>query len=375
VLRFLGRRVVFCLFGVGGCERCVALVVTFTVVCSAGVLARTSAGCWRLLEEARGFVPCRGFRLFLGCRCCRCGMDCVGAVAGGPSVPFFGGALLASVLWLPRAFRFLFFLAGLAEFGVSMGAGGSNLGGSELGGSDLGLAGSGGKMTRGAWRLASGARSCRLLVRCLKRVFSLACSVPKYCRCQPVIAPTILAGSASSLVIMSLTDVVAEKISRLTRSACEALMHLDLVIVVANRSRWINVMWFARGCSSLWMATARFQQAGEGAGKNLFPMKTWRCSARFAVEPAASRVDESPSSGCRVAGVVLRAGVGRLAPVLASKSAAVINPCPWLAVGVMTDAVWFGACAGVSGRDWRSSSSRVRLKSAGAGQALTLVKA
>jgi hypothetical protein len=31
-----------------------------------------------------------------------------------------------------------------------------------------------------------------------------------------------------------LTDVVAEKILRLTRSACEALMHLDLLIVFAS---------------------------------------------------------------------------------------------------------------------------------------------
>jgi hypothetical protein len=137
------------------------------------------------------------------------------------------------------------------------------------GGTGLGLAGSGGRITREVvwWLLASVARSCKRLVRCLKRVFSLACSVPKYCRCQPVIAPTIFAGLASSFVIMSLTDVVAEKMSRLTRSACEALMHLDLVIVVANRSRLTIMMWFARGCSSLWMATARCQQASEGAGK------------------------------------------------------------------------------------------------------------
>ena len=290
-------------------------------------------------------------------------------MAGIPSVSFFGGALLASVLLLPRFFgfrsRFLFFLGTVAGFGMSMGAGGT----------DLGLAGSGGSRIREALFLDAGGCSCRHFVRCLKRVFSFACRVPKYCRCQPVMAPTILAGSASSFVIMSLTDVVVEKMSRLTRSACEALIHLDLVIVVTNRSRWIIMMWFARGCSSLWMATARYQQASEGAGKNLFPMKTWRCSARFVTKPAASRVNESPSSGCRGAVVVvLRAGVGLVAPVLASNSAAEINPCP-CAAGVMTGAAWFGAGAGVAGMDRRSSSSRVRLKSAGAGQALTLVRA
>jgi hypothetical protein len=153
-------------------------------------------------------------------------------VAGIASVSFFCGALLASVLWLPRALCFLFFLGGLAEFGVSMGAGGTN----------LGLAGSGGRMTCEPWWLASEAHSCRLLVRCLKRVFSLACSVPKYCRCQLAIAPKIFAGLASSFKIMSLTDVVAENMARLKHSACEALMHFDLVIVVANRSRWTIVM-------------------------------------------------------------------------------------------------------------------------------------
>jgi hypothetical protein len=158
-------------------------------------------------------------------------------VAGTPSVSFFGGALLASVPWLPRGFRFLFFLGGFAGFGMLIGAGGT----------DLGLAGNGGRITRKALFLGAGVCSCRLLVRCLNQVFSLACRVPKYCRCHPVIAPTTLAGSASTFGIMSLTDVVAEKMSRLTRSACDALMHLDRVIVVTNRIRWIVVMWFARG--------------------------------------------------------------------------------------------------------------------------------
>jgi hypothetical protein len=46
--------------------------------------------------------------------------------------------------------------------------------------------------------------------------------------------PTILVGSASSCVIMSLTDVAVEKMSWLTRSICEALVHFDLVIVFAS---------------------------------------------------------------------------------------------------------------------------------------------
>jgi hypothetical protein len=75
-----------------------------------------------------------------------------------------------------------------------------------------------------------------------------------------------------------------------------------------------------------------------------------------------------------VGGQVWYYGRVSVAPVLASKLAAEIKPCPWLATVVMTDAVWFGACVGVSGRDWGSPSSRrLRLKSAGAGQALTLV--
>jgi hypothetical protein len=58
------------------------------------------------------------------------------------------------------------------------------------------------------------------------------------------------------------------------------------------------------------MAIARCQQAIEGAGKNLFRMKMWRCSTKFVGKLAASHVNESPLSGCRGAGVVLRAGVG-----------------------------------------------------------------
>jgi hypothetical protein len=86
--------------------------------------------------------------------------------------------------------------------------------------------------------------------------------------------------------------------------------------LLASRSRWTVVIWLARGSSSLWMATARYQQAAEGAGKNLFPTKIWRCFAGFegcaaeeaALELVATQVDESPLSGLRLAGVVLVAG-------------------------------------------------------------------
>ena len=166
-------------------------------------------------------------------------MDCRGALAGTLSVSFFVGALFASVRLLHRGFRLRFLLVGeLAWFGfeILMGAG-AGTGGTNVGGIDLGLGGKGGRITREALVLDAGGRSWRLLVRCLKRVFNLAWSVPKYCRCHPVMAPTILAGSASSFEIMSLTDVDAEKISRLTRSACEALIHLERVIVVTNHKR------------------------------------------------------------------------------------------------------------------------------------------
>jgi hypothetical protein len=155
---------------------------------------------------------------------------------------------------------------------------------------------------------------------------------------------------ASSFVIMSLTEVVSEKMSQFTSSACEALMHFDLVIEATNRSRWTIEMWFARGCSSLSMATARCQQAIEGARTNLFPIVTWRSTTEFTDKLAALRIVEPPWSGCGMAGVVLRVGVGQVAPVLASNLAAVINPCPWLAARVMMDAVWFSACAGVWGK-------------------------
>jgi hypothetical protein len=185
-------------------------------------------------------------------------------------------------------------------------------------------------------------------------------------------ASTALAGSASSFVMMSLTDGVVENMSRLTCSACEALIHLDLVIVVVNCSRWTIVIWFARGWSSLCMATARCQQASEGAGKNLFPMKTWRCSARFVNKMAAWRIDNLPLSGCGGHSGVLGEGAGLVAPVLSIYLGAAINPCP-LAAGVMAGAVLFFAGVGVSGRGRQSSSSRVRLRSlAGVGQALML---
>jgi hypothetical protein len=82
-------------------------------------------------------------------------------VAGIPSVSFFGGALLSSVLLLPEGFhRFLFFLGGLAGFVMWIGSSGT----------DLWLAGSGGRMTRELLFLDGGVCSCRLLVRCLNRV-------------------------------------------------------------------------------------------------------------------------------------------------------------------------------------------------------------
>lgn len=197
-------------------------------------------------------------------RCCLEGLD-GGPAVEAPSSAFFALRADGFVGGLCR--RFLAGEASLAESSMVIKSFPSVVlvVAAEAGVAGVLVAGVVADLCSGGWLRTMRRSNCRSrrLVSCSKKV-----------RRQVVRMARTRDELTADLEIISLTELVAAKMSRLMLSSLAATRQRDFVMRRASAIRWPMVMWLAMGSNFRAISRAMSQPRGDGRGKKRCPMST-----------------------------------------------------------------------------------------------------